>query len=107
MLAPHQQNIYDAARADQLLSLERGVAPTVNELLQLAADMANSRGVEKIQTMERDPTTLEIVSTTTVEARSYERFLYTLSGRLSALIEFYNLATRAGAKLSFKKNKAS
>lgn len=55
MLTPHQQKFYDAARADQLLSLERGVAPTVNELLQFAADMANSRGVEKIQTMERDP----------------------------------------------------
>lgn len=103
MLAPHQQKIYNAARADQLLSLERRDALTASELIDLAVAMANSRGMEKIQTMERDPATREIVSTVTVDVPTYERLLHRLSGRLQALIDFYGAVNRAGLRVSFKK----
>lgn len=103
MLTQHQQKIYDTARANQLLSLERGDAPTAHELVQIAVDMANARGMEKIQTMERDPATLEIVTAVTVEVPAYERLQNQLYGRIQALIEFYNMASRSGVKLVFKK----
>lgn len=107
MLTRHQQKNFDVARADQLLSLQRGSAPTAYELIDLAVAMANSRGMEKIQTIERDPATLEVVATATIEVPTYERFQYQLSGRIQALIDFYNTASCAGVRLGFKKIKAA